>query len=305
MGLSTDLLTNTLLATRAPVVDLPGDAHRDVGTPGRRRQHRRAARSVASTSSSPRSGGSPAATSAPGGSPIRRRSSPRSSGCSAPRDLAGVRVVVIAGGTREPIDAVRVIANRSSGKQGYAVAAEAAARGAEVTLVSTVDLPAPAGVDGRARSRPPPRCRRRWSEPADDHDVIVMAAAVADFRPAIVADGKLKKHDGAPADRARADARHPRRPRRPQARRVRCSSASPPRPTTCVANATAKLVAKHLDLIVANDVGASPALASNTTPMRLRCCGPTRSLSRSTSPTSEKSHGPSSTRSSPSVTTRP
>ena len=60
------------------------------------------------------------------------------------------RVVVTAGGTREPIDAVRVIANRSSGKQGYAVAAEAAARGADVVLVSTVDLPAPAGVEVEA-----------------------------------------------------------------------------------------------------------------------------------------------------------
>ena len=81
----------------------------------------------------------------------RARSSPRSSGCSAAATLDGLHVVVTAGGTREPIDAVRVIANRSSGKQGYAVAAEALALGARVTLVSTVDLPVPPGADRASR----------------------------------------------------------------------------------------------------------------------------------------------------------
>ena len=79
-----------------------------------------------------------------------------------PSDLDGVRVVVSAGGTREPIDAVRMIANRSSGKQGYAVAAEAAQRGASVTIVSTVGLPPPAGATSSG-SRPRPRCKRRWN----------------------------------------------------------------------------------------------------------------------------------------------
>ena len=72
--------------------------------------------------------------------------------------LAGLHVVVTAGGTREPIDAVRVIANRSSGKQGYAVAAEALAHGATVTLVSTVDAADTARRHGPSRSRPRPRC---------------------------------------------------------------------------------------------------------------------------------------------------
>ena len=130
---------------------VPGDAHRDVGAPGGAAQHRRAASSAACTSSSRTRVDSPAATAARVASPHRRRSSPRPSGCSAQHDLAGLQVVVSAGGTREPIDAVRVIANRSSGKQGYAIAAEANARGAEVTLVTTVDLPDPAGVRGDAR----------------------------------------------------------------------------------------------------------------------------------------------------------
>ena len=102
-----------------------------------------------------------------------------------------------AGGTREPIDAVRVIANRSSGKQGYAIAAEAAARGAEVTIVSTVSLPTPPGATVR-RVETAAEMDVEMQQAADDHDVIIMAAAVADFRPANVADGKLKKGDGAP-----------------------------------------------------------------------------------------------------------
>ena len=86
-----------------------------------------------------------------------------------------------------------------------------------------------------------------------------MAAAVADFRPAVVADHKIKKDElaalTAPDDRARADPRHPRRPRAATSAPGSSWSASPPRPTTCVANARKKLERKNLDLIVANDVG--------------------------------------------------
>ena len=106
-------------------------------------------------------------------------------------------MVVSAGGTREPIDAVRVIANRSSGKQGYAVAAEAASRGARVTLVSTVSLAVPAGVEVVAVETAD-EMERAMTAAAADHDVIVMSAAVADFRPKAAADGKLKKRDGIP-----------------------------------------------------------------------------------------------------------
>ena len=92
--------------------------------------------------------------------PIPPTSSPPPSASStrAPRTSSGPRVVVTAGGTREPIDAVRVIANRSSGKQGYAVAAEAAARGADVVLLSTVDLPVAARRRASRPSRPRPSC---------------------------------------------------------------------------------------------------------------------------------------------------
>ena len=115
----------------------------------------------------------------------------------ASRDLLDTTVVVTAGGTREPIDAVRVIANRSSGKQGYAVAAEAAARGADVVLISTVDLPTPHGVRV-VEVETAAQMQAAVEAEAPDADVIVMAAAVADFRPKAAAAGKLKKRDGVP-----------------------------------------------------------------------------------------------------------
>jgi phosphopantothenoylcysteine decarboxylase/phosphopantothenate--cysteine ligase len=113
-------------------------------------------------------------------------------------DLAGRHVVVSAGGTREPLDPVRFLGNRSSGKQGYAIAAVAAARGARVTLVSAnAELPDPAGVEvvpvGSAAE-----LREAMSKAAPEADVVVMAAAVADFRPADPSVHKIKKSGTAP-----------------------------------------------------------------------------------------------------------
>ena len=111
-------------------------------------------------------------------------------------DLAGVRVLVTAGGTREPIDAVRFVGNRSSGRMGFAVADEAARRGAAVTcLAANVTLPRHAGVeylDVESASELAEATRARF----EACDVLVMAAAVGDFRPADVAGDKIKK-DGA------------------------------------------------------------------------------------------------------------
>ena len=118
-----------------------------------------------------------------------------------PRDLAGVKVLVTAGGTREPIDPVRFIGNRSSGKQGYAMARVAAQRGADVTLIAgnTAGLVDPAGVEvvhiGSAG-----QLRDAVSKHAPDANVLVMAAAVADFRPTHVAATKIKKSADASAD---------------------------------------------------------------------------------------------------------
>jgi phosphopantothenoylcysteine decarboxylase/phosphopantothenate--cysteine ligase len=114
------------------------------------------------------------------------------------RGLAGVRVLVSMGGTREPLDPVRYLGNRSSGRMGAAIVAEALRRGAEVTAVTAATL-----VD------PPADARRLRVETAQDlydtvlaeaptHDVVVMAAAVADFRPKRASAGKLKKEQGVP-----------------------------------------------------------------------------------------------------------
>ncbi|MDG5484732.1 bifunctional phosphopantothenoylcysteine decarboxylase/phosphopantothenate--cysteine ligase CoaBC [Mycolicibacterium gadium] len=111
-----------------------------------------------------------------------------------PYDMAGVKVLVTAGGTREPIDPVRFIGNRSSGKQGYAMARVMAQRGADVTLVAgnTAGLIDPAGVEvvhiGSAA-----QLRDAVSKHAPDAHVLVMAAAVADFRPSQVETNKIKK----------------------------------------------------------------------------------------------------------------
>ena len=146
-GLSIDLLTNVLLATRAPVLVCPA-MHTEMW------EHPAVAENMATLRRRGVHVVEPGVGRLAGGdSGAGRLADPADIVAAAERildpasrDLLDTTVVVTAGGTREPIDAVRVIANRSSGKQGYAVAAEAAARGADVVLISTVDLPAPHGV---------------------------------------------------------------------------------------------------------------------------------------------------------------
>jgi phosphopantothenoylcysteine decarboxylase/phosphopantothenate--cysteine ligase len=170
-------------------------------------------------------------------------------------DFAGLKVLVTAGGTREAIDTVRVISNRSSGKQGYAVATEAVARGAVVTLVTTVDRPPPPGVSEVVEVVSAADMQHAVMARSADQDVIVMAAAVADFRPKAPADHKLKKRDGLPE--IVLEPTHDFL--------VDLGSSKPDGQTLVgfaaetdevLANARAKLQDKHLDLIVANDVGA-------------------------------------------------
>jgi phosphopantothenoylcysteine decarboxylase/phosphopantothenate--cysteine ligase len=111
-------------------------------------------------------------------------------------DLAGRRVVVSAGGTREPIDPARVLTNRSSGKMGYALAEAARDRGAQVILVSTIDsLPVPYGVE-LASVATVAEMRDAVLAACESADVLIMAAAVSDFRPAEPADQKIKKGEG-------------------------------------------------------------------------------------------------------------
>jgi phosphopantothenoylcysteine decarboxylase / phosphopantothenate---cysteine ligase len=173
------------------------------------------------------------------------------------RDLSGLRVLVTAGGTREPIDPVRFVGNRSSGKQGHALAAEAAARGAKVTLVTTVDLPVPPHSDV-IRVETAAEMDEAVHAAGASADVVVMAAAVADFRPAQVAGRKLKKQAGVPEITLEPT---------PD---ILAGLATRKRPGQTIVgfaaetdevrkNAAAKLVAKGIDLIVANDVTAPGA----------------------------------------------
>jgi phosphopantothenoylcysteine decarboxylase / phosphopantothenate---cysteine ligase len=115
-----------------------------------------------------------------------------------PADLTGRHVLISAGGTREALDPVRFLGNSSSGKQGYALATVAAARGARVTLVAAnVDLPDPAGVEV-VRVVSTAELRDAVHKAAQDADVVVMAAAVADFRPQTPAGHKIKKSGAGP-----------------------------------------------------------------------------------------------------------
>ncbi len=113
------------------------------------------------------------------------------------RDLDGWRVLVTAGGTREPIDPVRYIGNRSSGKMGNAVALAAANRGAEVVLVTSATAPQTPGIEVVSVETAQEMADAVWSR-ADDLDVAIMAAAVADFRPTDAAGEKMRRAEGLP-----------------------------------------------------------------------------------------------------------
>jgi phosphopantothenoylcysteine decarboxylase/phosphopantothenate--cysteine ligase len=251
-GNATDLLTNTLLATRAPVIVCPA-MHTEMW------EHPAVVDNLATLRRRGVQVVAPAVGRLAGGDVgAGRLADPVDILTAAerilgPGDLMGVTVVVTAGGTREPIDAVRVIANRSSGKQGYAIAAEAAARGARVVLVTTVELPPPGGVE----VAPVETAEQMHAAVSAEStaEVVVMAAAVADFRPKQSAPGKLKKHDGPPeivlepTPDILAELGAAKRPGQ-----VLVGFAA--ETEDLVANAAAKLAAKRLDLIVANDVSA-------------------------------------------------
>jgi phosphopantothenoylcysteine decarboxylase/phosphopantothenate--cysteine ligase len=253
-GYSADLLVATLIATRAPVIVCPA-MHTEMWEHPSVQDNLAVLRARGVHVVDPESG-----RLAGGDSGAGRLASPESIVAAATavlgtaRDMEGLHVLVTAGGTREPIDAVRVIANRSSGKQGYAVAAVAAERGARVTLVSTVEIPAPAGVDVVCVETAE-QMKTAVDRVAPTADVVVMAAAVADFRPVRAAGGKLKKRDGAPeiileaTPDILAGLGESKRPGQ-----VLVGFAA--ETDNLEANALDKLRRKNLDMVVANDVSA-------------------------------------------------
>ncbi len=171
-----------------------------------------------------------------------------------PNDLDALTVVISAGGTREPIDPVRFISNRSSGKQGYALAAEAVGRGANVILVTTVDLTIPHGVSA-VHVETSEQMRKAVLESAANADIVVMAAAVSDFRPAAVADQKIKKANGVPEIvlEPAPDILAELGSRRTADQTLVGFAAET---ENLLDNAASKLSRKNIDMIVANDVSA-------------------------------------------------
>jgi phosphopantothenoylcysteine decarboxylase/phosphopantothenate--cysteine ligase len=180
-----------------------------------------------------------------------------------PLDLVGRHVVVTAGGTREPIDPVRFLGNRSSGLQGYALARTAVARGAEVTLVAAnVALADPAGVKV-VRVETAEELRDATRSAAGGADAVVMAAAVADFRPASVAAAKIKKTSAEPAPIGLV--RNPDILAELATTRMRDGQVVvgfAAETDDAVANGRAKLAAKGCDLLVVNEVGAGRAFGT-------------------------------------------
>ncbi|MFC8619327.1 bifunctional phosphopantothenoylcysteine decarboxylase/phosphopantothenate--cysteine ligase CoaBC [Micromonospora purpureochromogenes] len=268
-GLADDLLTNTLLTARCPVVLAPA-MHTEMW------EHPATVANVATLRSrgvrviEPAVGRLTGADTGKGRLPdpaeifaVARRALAR--GLDAPADLAGRHVVVTAGGTREPLDPVRFLGNRSSGKQGYAFARAAVARGARVTLVAAnVALPDPAGVD-LVRVGTTEELRKATLEAAADADVVVMAAAPADFRPATYAPGKIKKsEDGSAPTIALVTnpdiAAELGRQRRPEQLLVVFAAET----GDAEANGRAKLARKRADLIVINEVGVDKVFGAET-----------------------------------------
>ncbi|MBD5830290.1 bifunctional phosphopantothenoylcysteine decarboxylase/phosphopantothenate--cysteine ligase CoaBC [Janibacter melonis] len=291
-GLAGDLLTNVLLTARCPVVMAPA-MHTEMWQHAATQANVAILRERGVVVVEPDSGRLTGADTGPGRLPepeaihaaamaaveARRVDGPA-------QDLLGRRVLVSAGGTREALDPVRYLGNRSSGKQGVALARAAAQRGAHVTLVAaSVEVPLPTAAEGVdvVRVESALELEAAVHERAPEHDAVVMAAAVADFRPASYAGSKIKKsHDGPQDDSA------------PSITLVRnpdvlaglvASRAASPDPTSPVVvgfaaetgddegsvleHGRAKLARKGCDALVVNEVGVGVTFGQDTSTVHL------------------------------------
>ena len=195
-GYSNDLLTATLLATRAPVVVCPA-MHTEMWEHPAVQENLDTLRRRGVIIVDPESGRLAGGDVGEGRLASPERIVAAIESALSGGDLEGESVLVTAGGTREPIDPVRFIGNRSSGRQGHAIADEAASRGASVTLVTTTQLPVAAGIE-RVVVNTAEELHEAVMSRRAAASIIVMAAAVADFTPVSVADTKIKKADGIP-----------------------------------------------------------------------------------------------------------
>src|SRR4051794_26037161 len=275
-GLADDLLTNTLLTVRCPVLFAPA-MHTEMWQHPATQANVATLRSRGAVVLEPAEGRLTGAETGKGRLPdpgeifalataiLARRGE---HGGAPTQDLAGLRVVVSAGGTREYLDPVRFIGNRSSGLQGYALARTAAARGAEVTLVAAnVTLPDPAGVKV-VKVETTSQLQEHVLEASASADAVVMAAAPADFRPESTAVSKIKKSD----DGSSPDIRLTQNPdilaglahERPNDHIVVVGFAAETGDETgsVMEHAQAKLARKGCDLLVVNDVGGGAVFGS-------------------------------------------
>ena len=268
-GRADDLLTSVLLTARCPVVFAPA-MHTEMW------QHPATEANVATLRArgcvvlDPAAGRLTGADSGPGRLPepaelyqVAVRLLARGRAGLQP-DLAGRRVVVSAGGTREELDPVRFLGNWSSGRQGYALARTAAARGAKVTLVAAnVDLPDPAGAEV-IRVVSARDLQAAVTDAAAAADAVVMAAAVADFRPVVRSGSKIKK-SGAPPEPVQLaenpDIRRELATHRARPGQVIVGFAA--ETDDILRNGQAKLAAKGCDLLVVNQVGGGLAFGTS------------------------------------------
>lgn len=267
-GLADDLLGNTILASEAPLVLAPA-MHTEMWRNPATVANIATLRARGVTIVGPASGQLTGTDSGPG-----RMVEPDEIVAAAlavvlPRDLDGRRLLVTAGGTREPIDPVRFIGNRSSGRQGVALALAAARRGAEVTLIAAnLDIDAPEHVRVLAVSTAA-ELRETALREAADVDTIVMAAAVADYRPETVAGEKIKKD--AQGDTLQLTlVRNPdilrelTAARRPGQRIVGFAAETEPDRERQLQLGRDKAARKGVDLLVLNRVGWSEGFATET-----------------------------------------
>ena len=260
-GTSDDLLTAVLLTARCPVIFAPA-MHTEMWEHAATRANVATLRSRGCIVVDPAAGRLTGADSGPGRLPepaelfsVAERVLARGTAAMMP-DLAGRTVVVSAGGTREELDPVRYLGNWSSGKQGFALARTAAIRGATVTLVAAnTELPEPPGAR-LVRVTSASQLRDAMLAESASADVIVMAAAVADFRPATRSAAKIKKTGAAPAPIELAEnpdiVRDLVAARRPPGQLIVAFAAET---GDVLANGRAKLARKGCDLLVVNQVG--------------------------------------------------
>ena len=260
-GMSGDLLTAVLLTARSPVIFAPA-MHTEMWEHPATQANVATLRERGAVVLEPAAGRLTGHDTGPGRLPepaelmrVAVRALARGAAGLAP-DLTGREVVVSAGGTREELDPVRFLGNWSSGRQGYALAATAAARGAKVTLVAAnVTLADPAG----ARVLPvtsAAQLRAAVTEAARDADALVMAAAVADYRPETRSDTKIKKTPAAPEPIRLVE--NPDILRELSGRRLRAGQVVVgfgAETGDLLGNGRAKLAAKGCDLLVVNQVG--------------------------------------------------